>query len=134
MKLPLTTAVLSAIVAGCGGSTAGTTAHDGNARHFVLRVDRTLDRQVEPATYRNTPPVDRWDVTFEGSHVTLSGIDRVERVEGEELETSTPSVRRFALRLFAGGELVIRGDDAELTVFGSGVPVISSELGKLVAH
>jgi hypothetical protein len=35
---------------------------------------------------------------------------------------------------FAGGRFVVRGDEAELALYGSGVPVAASERGELVAR
>jgi hypothetical protein len=34
----------------------------------------------------------------------------------------------------AGGRFIVRGEEAELTVFGSGVPVVSNERGKRVTR
>ncbi len=40
----------------------------------------------------------------------------------------------LAVTLPACGRFIMRGQDAELTLFGSGVPILASERGKLVAH
>ena len=44
---------------------------------------------------------------------------------------ATENERRFDLDGL-GGEFIVRGDEAEVTMFGSGVPVLSSERGVLV--
>lgn len=141
MKLPLTTVLLSAaVMGGCGGPTT--------AGRYVMRVDRTFDRssqpelpsdELPPESYRPTPPSDRWDVTIEGSRVVLEPIGQARpgasRLEGKET-SSGGGERRFTIEhgSFAGGLFVMRGDEAELTMFGSGVPVVSSERGKLVSR
>ncbi len=117
-----------------------------------MRVDRTYDRQSSTGSvpslpsdeltadnYRSEPPADRWHVSIEGSRVVLTPIGAapggVARISGRET-SGVPGERRFELYegLFAGGRFVVRGDEAELTVFGSGVPVVASERGKLVSH
>jgi hypothetical protein len=111
---------------------------------YVMRVDRTYDRSVQPETpaaelgadrYRAETPADRWEVALDGPKVTLSAIGEhpssVKRLEGKET-SNAGGERRFDLDGFAGGRFVLKGDDAELTMFGSGVPIVSSERGKLV--
>lgn len=142
MKLPLATVLLSAaVMGGCGGSTT--------AGRYVMRVDRAYDRgsqselpsdDLPPESYHPMPPSDRWDVTIDGSRVVLVPIGQehpggVKRLEGKET-SSAGGERRFEIRegAFAGGLFVMRGDEAELTMFGSGVPIVSSERGKLVSR
>jgi len=115
-----------------------------------MRVDRTYDRaaaaqqrqlpseDVPPESYRPAPPADRWEVALDGPKVVLEGVGGhptpAAHLEGREVASSRPGERRFDLDgWFGGGRLVLRGDDAELTLFGSGVPIVSSERGKLVA-
>jgi hypothetical protein len=115
-----------------------------------LRVDRTFDQREQPSTpaqelrsesYRAAPPTDRWVVSIEGAKLVLTAIDPASaqgsvRLEGREMPSVYTGERRFELDegAFAGGRFVIRGDEAELTMFGSGVPVVSSERGKLVVR
>ena len=109
----------------------------------VMVVDRTYmrDREREvaesdelPATsYKAVTPADRWNVAIEGASIVLTPIGKPQaRIEGVE-KPGAKGERRFDLTsAFAGGRFVLRGDDAELTIYGSGVPIISSERGKLV--
>lgn len=123
----------------------------GSGGRYLMRVDRTFDRGALPQpsapdavlpgeSYRTTPPADRWEVAIEGSTVVLTPIEAkpgFTRMEGTENKaTSTSGERHFDLGkgAFAGGRFIVRGDDAELTVFGSGVPIVSSERGKLVTR
>ena len=144
MKLPLATGLLlsAAVLVGCGGATS----------RYVMRVDRTFDRSVAqqpqlpsealpPESYRPASPADRWEVTIDGSKVVLVPIGEqqlptnVTRLEGTEVPSGRPDERRFDLDgSVAGGRFLLRGDDAELTLFGAGVPVVSSERGKLVTR
>jgi hypothetical protein len=143
MKLPLATGLLSAAVL-AGGCATGSGAN----KRWVLRVDRKLERGAQPPTpddelppesYRSAPPVDRWEVSIEGDRVVLTAIGEAptgaRRLVGTET-AGVPGERRFEIRdgAFAGGRFVVRGDEAELTVFGSGVPVVSSERGKLLGR
>jgi hypothetical protein len=129
--------VLAAVVAlaACGGTTS----------RYVMRVDRSLDRSAQPltpsgdlseASYRAEAPVDRWEIVIEGSKVVLTALGEhpthLQHIEGREV-SGVSKERRFDLEgAPAGGRFVLRGDEAELTVFGSGVPVVSSERGKVV--
>jgi len=137
----------AAILAGCGGLAREPSGRGAGAR-YVMRVDRTFDRSAQPAlpsqglaeeTYRPIAPADRWEVTINGSNIVLTAMGKptaeVERLEGKEI-ARTPGEHRFDLEkgTFAGGSFIMRGDDAELTIFGSGVPVVSSERGKLFAR
>ena len=141
MKLPLATGLLSAaVLAGCGGSTT----------QYVMRVDRMYDRsaaqqpqvppeELAPESYRPAAPADRWQVVIRGSKVVLTAIGehptKVTRLEGKEVPSGRPEERRFDLEgVLGGGRFLVHGDDAELTLFGSGVPVVSSERGKLVTR
>lgn len=120
------------LVMGCGAST----------EQYVLRVDRVFDAK-QPSTpdgelgYNSASPVDRWDVTVDGSQVVLVKRDGdAQRIEGVE-SGSTQGVRRFDLNkgVFAGGRFMISpAKDGELTIFGSGVPIVASERGKLVTR
>ena len=139
MKLPLATGLLSAaVLAGCGGTTT----------QYVMRVDRMYDRSAEPQvpseelppeSYRSAAPADRWQVVIDGSKVVLTAIGdhptKLTRLEGKEVPSGRPDERRFDLDgVLGGGRFLVHGDDAELTLFGSGVPVVSSERGKLVTR
>ena len=143
MKLPLVVGLLFAgISLGCGG---------GSTARYVMRVDRTFDRSAAPQpgipdadlpseSYRSEAPVDRWEVAIEGDKVVLTSIgehpllgDKVRRLEGKARSGGRTDERRFDLDgSIAGGRFSVHGESAELTLYGSGVPVISSERGKLV--
>ena len=146
MKLPLATGVLSAaILAGC------TPVLAANGR-FVLRVDRTFDRKAQPSlpveelsgeAYREGAPADRWDVVIEGARIVLTEMDNLSgfgrRLEGWEDAPAPEIARRGERRFHLGtgglgesGRFVLRGDEAELTLYGAGVPVLMSERGKLL--
>ena len=122
----------------------------GPTTRYVMRVDRTFDRTVasQPGlpddalpseSFRPEAPVDRWEVTIDGDKVVLTSIgehptlrDAV-RLEGKARSGGRTDERRFDLAgPIAGGRFSVDGDSAELTLYGSGVPVISSERGKLV--
>jgi len=139
MTSPLSSwfSVIAVVVAGasaCGGGTEST--------RYVLRVDRTLDSSravVEPfddSAFKQHEPRDRYGVAVDGDHVTidpLEGQPAGPAIEGTLVGTR-PGESRYALDkgTFAGGRLLISGDRAELTIFGSGVPIVGSERGSLV--
>jgi hypothetical protein len=142
MKLPLVAggALVTALLVGCGGATS----------RYVMRVDQTFDRtaaqqprlpseDLPRESYRPETPVDRWEVAIDGSKILLTPIGehptKVSRLEGKEVPSARNEERRFDLDgAPAGGRFLVRGDGAELTLFGSGVPVVSSERGKLVTR
>jgi hypothetical protein len=141
MKLSLAAGLLSAaLLLACGGATS----------RFVMRVDRTFDRtaaqqprlpseELPSESFRPETPVDRWEVAIDGSKIVLTSIGehptKVSRLEGKEVPSARSEERRFDLDgAPAGGRFLVRGDSAELTLFGAGVPVVSSERGKLVTH
>lgn len=110
----------------------------------VMIVDRTYDRakpqpsgpdnEIPPASYTAVTPADRWSVAIDGTTIVLTPLDKADgRIEGSEMAGGAGE-RRFQLTkgVFAGGRFVLRGDEAELTIYGSGVPVVSSERGKIV--
>ncbi|MBX3230480.1 MAG: hypothetical protein KIT84_02895 [Labilithrix sp.] len=131
---------------------AGSSAPSSSTPRSVLVVDRTFDRARQPpspstdlpaASYQVVAPAERWTIAIDGDHVVLTPIGEGEartRIEGRESGSgsgsSSSGERRFELTegVFAGGRFVLRGDEAELTIFGSGVPIVSSERGKIVAR
>jgi hypothetical protein len=141
MKLPLATGFLSA-----GVIAIASRGSSGNGR-FVLRVDRTFARDARPwfaieepsaDDYREGAPSDRWEIAIEGSKIVLTeiGIEagHGNRLEGRE-ESAADGERRFHLSsggLGDNGLFVVRGDDAELTLFATRAPVMTSERGKLL--
>ena len=158
MKHTFSGLVLStALAAGCAPA-GEPTAPPGSASslptpaagRYVMRVDRVWGRTTQPArpddelppeSYRAEAPADRWEVTLEGSRVVLTPVSPSNggprRLEGAETAPAAGATeRRFELGpgAFAGGRFVLRGDEAELTMFGSGVPIVSSERGTLVAR
>jgi len=128
MKLPLAT--ISAV----NGASSGTFRVGGR---YVLRVDRRFAaaRQAVAADrlaaehYVDASPVDRWDVAIDGPYVVLRDRVREATLEGRELVRGGLE-RRFDL---GRGHFVVRGDDAELTLYDAGSPVVWSERGTLVA-
>ena len=129
MKLPLATGVLSP---------------PPPPAPFVatFRVNRVFDRKEQPrfssdeipdTSFTVAPANAHWDVTIEGAELVLANGSA--RMRGRET-SNVFGDRRFEIYegAFAGGRFVIRGEDAELTLFGSGVAVASSERGKLVTR
>ena len=117
----------------------------GATSRYVMRVDRQFDRAAQPPsphqelagqTYRAEAPTDRWEVSIDGPRLTLVAIGthatNVTKLEGREV-ASKAGERRFDLQgAVAGGRFVLREGEAELTLYGSGVPVVSSERGRLL--
>jgi hypothetical protein len=136
MKFAFGTLAAVVVLSACSSATS----------RYVMRVDRSFDRSAQPltpsgdlseASYRAEAPADRWEIAIDGSKVVLTAIGehptRLQRLEGHEVSGTAGKVRRFDLEgAPAGGRFVLRDDEAELTVFGSGVPVVSSERGKVV--
>lgn len=145
MKLPLASGVLSATAAFHPGPASG-----ASSGRFVLRVDRTFDRREQPSrsdeelevdSYRDSAPSDRWLVVLRGPSLRVTELTLAEGVsahlEGTEIASASPSrERRFELRATnfgaLGGRFVIRGDEAELTIYGGDVPIVASERGLLI--
>lgn len=146
MKLPLASGLLSAAIFACattGGASSG---------RYVMRVDRTFDRKAQPnvpneepppESYQPGAPADRWEIAIDGARIVLTPIGNpapltgIQRLEGREDKDETGIVgeRRFILgngNLGSNGRFILRGDEAELTIYGSGVPIVLSERGKLV--
>lgn len=155
MKLPLATGCLSA----SGFPGVGMSSPNGR---FVFRVDRRFDRLRQPPfpmenlpgdRYLEAAPTDRWDVVIDQGAILLRELTPEgsvgRRFEGQEsVGTSSSKIRlrmdpvlddrrerRFDLGTGALGEtgrFVIWGDEAELTIYGSGAPILLSERGRLV--
>jgi hypothetical protein len=153
MRAPIfVVATVMSMQAACGAeprpsSTAQGSSPDGQ---YVLRVDRQLDREEQPDLptsalpaegYRALPPTDRWNVSIGGSRVVIVPGDQpsdlgLTRIEGRETRSATAGERYFEITsgVPAGGRFTVRGEEAELTIFGSGVPVVSSERGRLITR
>jgi hypothetical protein len=132
--------VLSWLVIGagaCGGSV------DETPSRYVLHVDRTAGDTVstgatEPIPDSSYNPIvahDRYEIVVSGFDATITPIVSVPwggELHGVRVD-ATGDEMRFALdqRPFAGGTLVIRGEQGELTLYGSGVPIVSSERGTI---
>jgi len=108
----------------------------------LLRVDRVFDAKgseqprlpnddLPETAYALASPSDRWEVVIDGEQLTLVAGER--RLDGRET-SNVFGERRFEITggSLAGGRFVLHGQDAELTLYGSGIPVASSERGKLV--
>jgi hypothetical protein len=121
-------------------------APSGGAVQYVLRVDQRLDRTAiavpsDPppeSSFRAVEPFDAYAITVDGDAVTITALDGSKKTIGGHRARpdtgSEPGEERFALEsgVFAGGRLVLRGARAELTIYGSGVPIVSSDRGTLV--
>ena len=131
MKLPLATGVLSSVPPPA-------------PMICLFRVDRVWDRAEQPrlpnddlpdTAYRSfgeeVSSSKHWEVMVDGEEVVL--VCGKTRLRGRE-SSNVFNERRFDLTegALAGGRFVLRGEDAELTLFGSGVPLLSSERGKLI--
>jgi len=71
-------------------------------------------------------------VTIQGNNITLQ--EGAQTYKGKHTQSSVPGPQEFELSegLFAGGQFLVFTDgSAELTVFGSGVPVIAKHRGPL---
>ncbi|MBX3191456.1 MAG: hypothetical protein KF819_30960 [Labilithrix sp.] len=128
--------VLSVTMLGaCGGEVAN---------RWVLRVDRALDASsrarlsepIDEASYTPQPPADRYEIVVRGDAVEVAPLDgKLGKMTGAR-EASTTGETRFRLSegTFAGGVLVVRGDRGEITIYGSGVPIVLSERGALISR
>ena len=152
--------VLTLGVMACESSppmSGGVQIEDGT---YELRVDRVLggDRPLLPpfdeTHYQAVQdgPVYRVIVSAAGEHVSVEGEREPSQpfvIEGERVSSDDEfllykrwrasgdaEVLLYDMHFFAGGHLTVRctadGLQGELQVYGSGVPVISSEIGKLV--
>lgn len=130
------------LVASCGGGVAEDS--------YVLRVDHEWDASVNARftlaedTYAPRSPRDAYRVVFGGDTVEVTSLaDTAFGTKGTVVTGARSTSRSGAgsgphettgsFELDEGeGELVVRGDVAVLTRFGSGIPVLSSERGTLV--
>ena len=64
---------------------------------------------------------------------TMTGtkVNNIENVRFGMYTDNKQILHMFRLSIFAGGRFIIYDNGAELTIFGSGRPVISSVIGKL---
>jgi hypothetical protein len=142
MKLPLATGFLSGKVFVTGD------AAQADRGRYRMRVDRVFDFRAQPwldtedlsaESYREGAPSDRWEVAIDGSSVVLTELGAESpssRLEGIEAWKGDGE-RRFHVGYGEGyghaGLFVVRGDEAELTLFAPGYPVVRSERGKLLS-
>ena len=113
-----------------------------NGNNYILKVDRVLNRPnvqfprdcLQESDYIVTNEEISYDVIFseDGQIVTIepgsvSGEKIIDREESKQYE--------LVKGLFAGGRFVVWKNhedfEAEYTIYGSGVPIIRSERGKL---
>lgn len=137
-----TTVHMDVSTAGAAGSTAGPELEDGV---YALRIDREVggDDSAEPfglLTEESYQPVEngptyRVVVSDRGSRVSVEGTSGTTRlaVEGE-LSSTTDGLAWYELtNTFAGGRFVVWRDAAglqgEVTLYGSGRPIVFSERG-----
>lgn len=111
---------------------------DGNS--FVMEVDRILGTSNEQLPMDDLQESDyikinediQYDVVFseDGQTVTIEPGS----ISGQETNDGSESIK-FNLDVFAGGRFVVwinNGSfEAELTIYGSGVPIVKSERGYL---
>lgn len=136
VKIGLAVLAVLGAATSCGGETA-------EPQGLVLRVDRTWNGvpskpggTLSDSDYQETEPRDRYAVKVTGNDVEVTPLEPsafVDVMRGR-LARESDGARSFELDdgLPAGGRFVVRGDEGELTIFGSGRPVVSSERGALV--
>jgi hypothetical protein len=121
-------------------------AQSAGPSQYVLRVDQRLDRTGVAApsdpppesSFRAVDPFDAYAIRVDGDTVTITALDGSQKTIGGRRAKPEPGSaageERFTLEsgVFAGGRLVLRGARAELTIYGSGVPIVSSDRGALV--
>jgi hypothetical protein len=76
-------------------------------------------------------PHDAYAITLEGDRATIVPLDGKRAAISGRRDPKSTDLFNLDAGLFAGGRLVVRGERAEVTVYGSGVPVVSSERGAL---
>ena len=135
MKSAFVALYLGVAVLGCGSG--------GDSTRYVLRVDETLASRngiqfptnaIPDDHYAPVAPSDRYEVAFDGDHVKITtlGTSSVRELQGT-LSWSRVGEKKYHLdNTFAGGMFVVNGERGELTIFGSGVPVVLSERGQLI--
>jgi hypothetical protein len=135
MHRVLAACFVSFAAASCGGETV--------EPRILLRVDQTLSATAKVASPHNAldathyvahAPEDRYVVEIAAHRVTIRPLERTSTPISGTRQSGPAGQTRFELDegLFAGGRFVIDGDRAELTVYGAGVPVVTSERGTLV--
>lgn len=88
--------------------------------------------------YQAVDPTDRYEVVISQvlDHVTIT--PETEPAIESTLAKGTAGTLSYDLDAFAGGRFLIwtlgSGLQAELTLYGSGVPIVSSERGELIAE
>ena len=142
-------AIAFPVVFGCSVDGADLSQLNGNS--YTLKVDRIANNPdvqfpsetLQENEYEQTDQGNRYHVSFSESAetVTVAGAPTAGEtvVMTGNIEIDAEDFRRYGIEegLFAGGRFVVWiADDhfeAELTVYGSGVPIVSSERGRLVA-
>ena len=141
-------AIAFLFVFGCSVDGADLSQLDGNS--YTLEVDRIANNPdvqfpsetLQESDYEQTDQGNRYRVSFSENAETATVA--VEPPAGEaavmtgNIETDAEDLRRYEIEqgLFAGGRFIVWIADnhleAELTVYGSGVPIVTSERGRLV--
>ena len=134
---------------GCTDDRADLSQLDGES--YTLEVDRIANNpdvqspfeRLEETDYEKTDQGNTYDVHFSenGETVTIAGepIAAETIVMTGDIETDAEDFRGYGIEegLLAGGRFnVWIADDhfeAELTIYGAGIPIIRSERGRLVA-
>ncbi len=152
------TAVAFLAVFGCSVDGPGASQPDGGAglsqldgESYALQVDRIArnpDVQfpfeaLEETDYERVEDGNLYDLSFseDGKTVSVAGPSPGEAplIMTGGIAVDTEDFRRYAIEegLFAGGRFNVWIDDdhfeAELTVYGSGIPIVRSERGRLLA-
>lgn len=135
--------VVSVFLAMCKKQTENTVDYsDLNGRKFILKVDRVAvgpdvqfpDDALQEDDYNPADEDIRHEVTFseDGQEITIEP-GPVAGIRTKDDEESL--YYQLGEGLFAGGRFVIWTDnkefEAEMTIYGSGIPVIRSERGIL---
>lgn len=116
-----------------------------NGKNFVMEVNKvaeSLDVQFPGDELEETDYIDYYgDKNYSISFSENGQIVTIEpgSISGNKINTEAKSVSyELTDGLFAGGRFIVRIDedkfDAELTIYGSGIPIVSSERGSLLAE
>lgn len=145
--LTVLVAIASLVAFGCSDERPDLSELDGQS--YTLQVDRVANHpdvqspneSLQESDYEETDQGNQYDVRFsENAHtVTVRGNPVAEDtvVMTGLLEADTEDSRQYGIEegLFAGGRFKVWVADnhfeAELTVYGSGIPILRSERGRL---
>lgn len=134
MNAPILCLGLASVIVACAGTPRAASLADGE---YELVVEQSYRAGCDAPAVPDTPIADRcYDAASPGVTYTVVISEHGSRVAiGEARGSIDPAhAGAFVLDMFAGGRLRVSGGVAELTVFGSGVPVVKSERGRFHPH